>query len=211
MILIVDSWFKSDNSNPFRVSEAFLFSYMIKDSHHMKAWSDKEIHRRIDKLKYDKTNDLSSSYWDSFKLVSFRRFRNTIICTYTLAEDDYKSPLQVYSAVLKPTSSSTYWERFKHFIHYKIPFGDKIFEMLLHKDRWLVVDFFTDDDFDDYEAYLDNLTTKDFYDFSSSLLERLDQKNNFENEWADREKKHQNEEIKQLYIEYLENLGSGSV
>jgi len=208
IIFIADDCFKSKYQNPLNVAKAFSYSYMIKDSENMKSWADKRIYGKINKLQYSTPVDDSYRHWEFFELVSFRRLGYTIVCTY--AYNDYKNLPLFYSVVLEPTGPSSLWERVKDFIFYKIPFGDKFIGLPHHKDRWLVVDFFTNDDF---ETYISDVSkrlekiVKGEINWKSHIME-IKRRMNYENKWSDEEKIRQNAEMKELYMDYLKCTGA---
>ena len=205
LIYIVDDFFRKDYEDPFKVGKRFSFGYMLEDKSHMKSWSDKKFHDKIDKLPYEAPvhyGEIEGHFWKSLDLVSSRKIGFTIVCTYALIEFD-RLPL-FYTVVLEPVAPSSYWERFKNFVYFKIPLGDKILNKLSKKDRWLVVDFFTNDDF---EAYSDTLV-KEIYE--QDILKKIEQFGKaikvlkiYEKDWSNKEKIDQNEEMRKLYTDYL--------
>jgi len=218
IIFIADNYFRSKYQNPFRVAQSFSYSYMIKNSEDMKSWADKRIYGKINKLQYSiPLNDSYGDFWKFFQLVSSRKLGNTMVCTY--AYYDYENPPLFYSVVLKPTGSPSLWERIKDFIYFDIPLGDEFVEFPHDKHRWLVVDFFTNDDLETYiftssekNPTWFKMTEKGEIDWDAleKKLEQIKMKRkqmeNYENEWSDEEKIRQNAEMKKLYMDYLKGL-----
>lgn len=203
IVFKVDIRLRKSYENPFRVGKAFSYSYMIKDSEHMKSWADKKIYKNIDELKYSTPIDgLYEFYWEYFELVSSCKIGNTLVCTYMLDVED--TPL-FYSAVLKPTGQPSLWERFRNFICWRVPFANDFFGFKLgpyNKWRWLVVDFFTNNDFEKYISKPLEVVEKEELDWNILEVE-IKQMEDFENKWSNREKIQQNTEMKELYMDYL--------
>jgi len=208
IIFIADNYFRSHSQNPFRVAKAFSYSYMIKNSEYMKSWADKKIYEKINELQYSTPVDSSyEDFWEDFELVSFRKLGNTIVCTYAYTDFD-NLPL-FYSVVLEPTGLSSLWERVKDFIYFDVPLGDKIVGFPYSKQRWLVVDFFTDDDIEEYiSVLLEKIEKGAWEDFliETKQLEQWEQMKKYENKWGDEEKTWQNAEMKKLYMDYLKRF-----
>jgi len=210
LIFVADNYIRSEYKNPFRVASAFSYSYMTKDAKHMKSWADKKIYKEIDKLQYSTPVDYHYvDLFGDFELVCSRRLGNTMVCTYAL--NHLGAPPLFYSAVLKPVGSPSLWERVKDFIYFDIPLGDEFVGFPYHKQRWLVVDFFTNDDF---EKYISTHLEKTQAEIAVTLIEQLhidiDQMENYEDKWSDREKIRQNIEVKELYVDYLKVLDSNN-
>ena len=150
LIFILDDFFRREYEDPFRIAKAFSYSYMTKDTEHMKSWSYKEAHDKIEDLQYSTPSDDRFSNYDDFKLVCFRRLGDTIVSTYG-QQIKFPDELPIfYSAVLQPNGPYSLWERVKEFIYFEVPLGSKICGFPRNKDRWLVVDFFTNDDYEKY-------------------------------------------------------------
>lgn len=224
IIFVVDDKFRKDYENPFWVGKAFSFCYMNKDAKRMKNWSDEKIYQKIDELQYSIpliSDDYSDFYWRNFELVSSRRFGWSIVCTYSIlpfADDERLPPF--YSVVLQPIAPDSLWEKFRSFIS-DLPLGHKVFRPPRHKERWLVLDFFTDDDSEKYIPifYKEKIDIQEFQkqmnqwerdieqmDIEKEMkrtMKEVEQMKVFEKKWADREKIQQNEEVKKLYMDYL--------
>lgn len=204
LIFILDDFFRREYEDPFRVAKAFSYSYMTKDTEHMKSWAYKEAYEKIDDLQYSTpvSVDEHLSDWNDFELVCFRRLGNTIVSTY--AYDLFKEPPFLYTAVLEPVGSFSLWERVKDFIYFEIPLGSKICGWPRSKQRWLVVDFFTNDDYEKYITAFLGMTKNEVVDwlFSEQFEEEIGQRQLYEDMWGDAEKTRQNEEMKILYRNY---------
>jgi len=208
LIFIADNYIRSEYEDPFRVSKAFSYSYMTRDATHMKTWGDKEIHKQIDQLQYSThVNDTYANFWESFQLVSFRRVGSTIVSTY--AYNAFEDQPLFYSVVMKPNGSPSLWERVKDFIYFDLPFGDKMVGFPHNKKRWLVADFFTNDDFEEYVSeWIERIEKRDInwlhnrLKIDKQLLTEIEQRQNYEDKWSATEKIRQNEEIKKLYRDY---------
>ena len=230
IIFIGDSYFKSELENPFRVAKYFAYWYMLKDSKSMKRWADENIYKKIDDLQYstpiiDVDNDppppFADDIWQCFELVSCRKLGSTLVCIYAYDTYDYENLPYFYSVVLTPVGPHSLWERFKDFLYYQVPFGKYFIGMADIKQRWLAVDFFTNDDFqkymDAFEEDVEKMRKKEFdwerfkkkFEFEQIEM-MLERTRNFEGKWSEREKIKQNEEMKKLYGDYLKYLGSGS-
>lgn len=216
LLFIGDSYFKKEYENPLRVAQAFAISLMLKDVEHMKSWSSETIHNKIDNLELSQFSDLPNyEAYGRFKLVCFRRLDDIIVCTYALSDVGFlnfnPAPL-FYTVVLEPLGPGSLWERVKKFVSFKVPFGDSIVGHVREKQRWLVVDYYTEDDFDkircqivikfktmretlskdmngkpDMDKLLDQLTT--------DALFRLA----YKNQWREKEKVEQNLQMRKLY------------
>jgi len=223
LLLIGDSYFEKDYENPIRVAEAFAYSLMVKDAKHMKSWSCKEIHNKIDKLESSQFPDYLTSvaaggHRSHFKLVCFRRLADTIVCTYALTDvgflDFNPAPL-FYTVVLEPLGPNSLWERVKEFVCFEVPFGDSIIGHPLTKQRWLAVDYYTEDDLDKIESQIlikfktmGEILRKDmgekpdmdkFFDqLKTEFLWRLAS----QNQWREHEKIEQNVQMRKLYKNY---------
>ena len=219
IIFIADDKIRSYYENPFKVGKVFSYYYMTKSSEDMKSKADKIIYEKIDGLQYLAPYNYDTNSWDIFELVYSRKIWNTIVCTYAYYE--YGKNLSfLYSVVLKPTGLPSLWERTKDFIYIKVPFGDKFISSTIHKQRWLVVDFFTTDDFENYyitsQENLFNLTNQEkINEFVSNVEKELEhslliaQKMwnwNNSNEWGKREMIRQNREIKKLYADIFKEI-----
>lgn len=212
-LFIRDNNRKSKYENPFAIGKAFAYHYMTKNSEDMKLYSDKKIYEKIDGLNYLAPYNYEHSDLEDVDLVCSRKIWNTIVCTYSYYE--YGKNLSfLYSVILKPGELPTLWENTKKFIYFEIPFGDKLISSVLpHKQRWLVVDFFTTDDFENYyitsQKNINDLINQDkideFLSTNKKELERsllIAQKMwdwNNTNEWGKREMIQQNIETKKLY------------
>ncbi|MCK4825989.1 hypothetical protein KA005_60130, partial [bacterium] len=210
LVLILDDFFRSEQEDPFRVAKAFSYSYMTKDTEHMKSWAHKKAYEKIDDLQYSTSVDDRSSGWDNFELVCLRKLGNTIVSTY--AHSPYQEPSFLYTAVLEPVGSHSLWERIKDFIYSDIPLGSKIVKFPYYKQRWLVVDFFTKDE-DGYEKHInefaDMVKNKEWNSLLSKLqvdvdlmLDDISKRQLYEEKWSETEKIRQNEEMKILYWNY---------
>lgn len=208
LIFILDDFFRREYEDPFRVAKAFSYSYMTKDTEHMKSWAYKEAYEKIDDLQYSTPVSVAEhlGHRDDFELVCFRRLGYTIVSTYaqTIVVGE-ELPL-FYSAVLEPVGSDSIWERVTDFIYFKVPLGSKICSFPRSKDRWLVVDFFTNDDYEKYTTALLGTKNNEAVDwfFSVPSTEEIGQRQNYEEMWGDAEKIRQNEEMKILYKNYIE-------
>ena len=150
LIFILDDFFKSDYEDPFRVAKAFSYSYMTKNTKNMKSWAYKEVYEKIDNLQYSTPVDDRFSNYSDFELVCFQRLGNTIVSTYG---QNIILPVELplfYSVVLELVGSDSLWERVTEFIYFEVPLGRNICSFPRSKDRWLVVDFFTNDDYGQY-------------------------------------------------------------
>jgi len=217
LVFILDDFFRSEYEDPFRVAKAFSYSYMTKDTEHMKSWAHKKAYEKIEDLQYSTSVDERLSVWDDFELVCFRRLGNTIVSTY--AYDLFEKPPFLYTAVLEPVGSLSLWERIKDFIYSDIPLGSKVVGFPDYKRRWLVVDFFSKDE-NAYEkhinAFIDKVNNEEWNSLISELqvdLEMLDdisQRQLYEEKWSETGKIRQNEEMKILYWNYkgLQNNNS---
>lgn len=205
-----DNYLRSDSENPLRVGKSFSYNYMTKDSEGMKSWADPIIYEKINELQY--SAPVYEGFANStgyFELVCSRKLRNTIVCTYAY-DDTYKGLPLFYSVVLEPTGSPSLWEKVKNFIYYDIPFGDELFGTFYqYKQRWLVVDFFTNDDFEKYiSAQLEKIEKEkiDWQNFEikyEQMILEIEQMGNYENKWSNEEMIRQNKEIIKLYTDYL--------
>jgi len=219
IIFITDDKIKGYYENPFKVGKVFSYYYMTKSLEDMKSTADKIIYEKIDDLQYLAPYNYDDNSWDNFGLVCSRKFWHTIVCTYTYYE--YGKNLSfLYSVVLKPTGLPSLWERTKDFIYIKVPFGDKLISSTTHKQRWLVVDFFTTDDFENYyntsqEKLFDLTNQEKINEFVSTVEKELEQSLliaqkmwnwNNSNEWGKREMLRQNREIKILYADIYTDI-----
>ena len=223
IIFIADDKNRSYYENPFKVGKVFSYYYMTKSSEDMKSKADKIIFEKIDGLQYLAPYNYDTNSWDIFGLVCSRKFWNTIVCTYAYYE--YGKNLSfLYSVVLKPTGLPSLWERTKDFIYTKVPFGDKFISSTIHKQRWLVVDFFTTDDFENYYITSEkndiNLVNQGKADeFISTINKEIEQSLliaqkmwnwNNSNEWGKREMVRQNIEIKKLYADIFKEINTNN-
>ena len=219
IIFIADDKIRSYYENPFKVGKVFSYYYMTKSSEDMKSKADKIIYEKIDDLQYLAPYNYDAISWDNFELVCSRKFWQTIICTYTYYE--YGKNLSfLYSVVLKPTGLPSLWERTKDFIYIKVPFGDKFISSTIHKQRWLVVDFFTTDDFENYyitsQEKIFELTNNEFLSTIKKELEQsllIAQKMwnwSNSNEWGKREMIRQDREIKKLYADIFKEIDNNN-
>jgi len=193
---------------------------MTKDSEGMVSWADPTIYEKIDGLQYLAPYNYGTNSWDIFELVCSRKIWNTIVCTYAYYEYD-KNLSFLYSVVLKPTGLPSLWERTKDFIYLKIPFGSKLVNSNIHKQRWLVTDFFTTDDFENYyitsqKNDLELIKKGEYVSTVNKELEEfllITQKmwnwNNL-NEWGKREMIRQNREIKKLYVDIFKEINNNN-
>ena len=223
IIFIADDKNRSYYENPFKVGKVFSYYYMTKSSEDMKSKADKIIFEKIDGLQYLAPYNYDTNSWDIFGLVCSRKFWNTIVCTYAYYE--YGKNLSfLYSVVLKPTGLPSLWERTKDFIYTKVPFGDKFISSTIHKQRWLVVDFFTTDDFENYYITSEkndiNLVNQGKADeFISTINKEIEQSLliaqkmwdwNNANEWGKSEMLQQNREIKKLYTDIFTEINTNN-
>lgn len=227
LLFIGDSYFKKDYENPLRVAEAFACSLMVKDAKHMKSWSCKEIHNKIDKLESSQFPDYLLSVADerfgsNFKLVCFRRLADTIVCTYALDNSTFlfnphNTPL-LYTVVLEPCGPISLWERVKEFVYWKVPFGENIFGYPHIKQRWLAIDFHSEDNLEELYAQkiqefkellqkvktsVKEKTYKDFNELVEKASDRLHTRLLQLNQWREQEKIEQNSQMRKLYRDYL--------
>lgn len=209
LVFILDHFFKREYEDPFRVAKAFSYSYMTKDTEHMKSWAYKEAYEKIDDLQYSMplSVDKRLNDWDDFELVCFRRLGNTIVSTYAQTIVSRQELPLFYSAVLEPVGSDSLWERVKDFIHHEIPFGSKICGWTRWKKRWLVVDFFTNDDYEKFIVAFSAMKHNEVMAWllSEQFVEEIGQRQDYEDMWGDVEKTRQNEEMKILYRNYIEH------
>jgi len=223
IIFIGDNYLRSDHENPFRVGRAFSYNYMTKDSEGMMSWVDPTIYEKIDGLQYLAPYNFGADYWDIFELVYSRKIWNTIVCTYAYYE--YGKNLSfLYSVVLKPTGLPSLWEKTKDFIYFKVPFGDNFISSTIHKQRWLVVDFFTTDDFENYyitsqEKIFELKNKEKINEFLSTFEKELEQTLliaqkfwnwNNSNEWGKMEMVRQNREMKKLYADIFKEINNNN-
>ena len=226
IIFITDNNRKSKYENPFEIGRIFSYYYMSENSDGMKLYSDNKLYEKIDNLQYGVPfllGDNSFPCPDDIELLCSRKIWNTIVCTYAYYE--YGKNLSfLYSVVLKPTDMTSLWERTINFIYSKVPFGDKFISSTIYKKRWLVVDFFTDDDFmDNYitskknDINLINQGKTD--EFISTINKKIEQSIliarkmwdwNNENEWGEREMLQQNREIKKLYTDIFTKINTNN-
>jgi len=221
IIFIADDKIRSYYENPFKVGKVFSYYYMTKNSEDMKSKADPIIYEKIDGLEYLAPYNYGTNSWDIFELVCSRKIWNTIVCTYAYYEYD-KNLSFLYSAVLKPTGLPSLWERTKDFIYFKVPFGDNFISSTIYKQRWLVVDFFTTDDFENYyitsqENFFELTNQEKINEFLSTLEKELEQSLliaqkmwnwNSSDEWGKREMIRQNREIKKLYADIFEEINN---
>jgi len=223
IIFVTDDNRRSKYENPFTIGKAFAYYYMTKSSEDMKLYSDKKIYEKIDGLQYLVPYIYEHNYCDDVELICSRKIWNTIVCTYAYYE--YGKNLSfLYSVVLKPTGLPSLWERTKDFIYTKVPFGDKFISSTIHKQRWLVVDFFTTDDFENYYITSEkndiNLVNQGKADeFISTINKEIEQSLliaqkmwnwNNSNEWGKREMVRQNIEIKKLYADIFKEINTNN-
>jgi len=225
IVFIADDYLRSDYENPFTVGKAFSYLYMFKDSERMKSWADDNIYKKIDDLEYsapiidfDDPPQFAADIWEYLELVSSCKLGYTLVCTYGYTAEYENSPY-FYSVVLTPVGPDSLWERFKNFLHFKVPVVKYFVGMADVKLRWLVVDFFTTDDFqtyvDAFEKEIEQIRKKEFdweglkEEFEFEQIEMmLERERNFEDKWGEREKIKQNEEMKKLYMDYLKYINT---
>lgn len=214
IIFIFDSFFKnSDYGEPFNVGEKFVISYMLKDAENMKVWSDSSIYSRINELHYTKRiNTIDATTYEEVGLITHVKLENIIVATYSTysyGDSLFKDEPLFYTVVLQPFGSETLWEKFKEFIYYKIPLGDKFFKSLpVINERWIVMDFYSNDDFEKYYnekiEKLSNinswLSQQNNLKFNEEIYDKLSK---YEKNWSQLEKIKQNDEIKNLYNLYI--------
>jgi hypothetical protein len=226
LLLVVDSYSKSDYENPLRVAEAFANSLMVKDTENMKSWSCKELHDKIDEVKSSQLLAYISEQggWhlsSKFNLVCFRRLDDTIVCTYALDNSTFlfnphNTPL-LYTVVLEPCGPISLWERVKEFVYWKVPFGENIFGYSHIKQRWLAIDFHSEDNLEELYAQkiqeLEELSQKvktsvkeknykDFNELAEKARDRLHTRLLQLNQWREQEKIEQNSQIRKLYQDF---------
>jgi hypothetical protein len=217
-----DNYLRSNSENPLRVGKSFSYSYMTKDSEGMKSWADPIIYEKINKLQYSAP---VCAYFANFardlKLLCSRKLGDTIVSTY--AYDTYEDYLPIkdlplfYSVVLQPTGLPSLWEKVKNFIYYDMPFGDEVFGTFYqNKQRWLVVDFFTNDNFEKYtSAQLEKIgkekiNWQNFEIEPKQMILKIEQMENYENKWSNEEMIRQNKEMIKLYTDYLKGLNNSN-
>jgi hypothetical protein len=180
---------------------------MTKRSKDMKLYADNKTYEKIDDLQYLAPYNYEINYCDSVELVCSRKIWNAIVCTYAYF-DYFKNVSFLYSVVLEPTGLPSLWEKVKYFIYCDIPFGNKYVWLSYHKQRWLVVDFFTNDDFEKYhfasrEKDLELIKSGEFTQASESELKQfvlnIGQIESYEDKWIEEEMIRQNKEMKKLY------------
>jgi hypothetical protein len=216
----VDNHFKKDYENPLRVAEAFAYSLMTKDVEHMKSWSWKEIHNEIDKMKSTQFADFSlqRTFGANFRLVCFRRLDETIVCTYALTDVgfmNFTSQPLFYTVALLPIGPDSIWERVKKFVSFKVPFGDNIITHTHSKQRWLVVDYYTEDNYDEVLSQIlitfktfgqssgKNTSKKfDTMKFIDEITTGIQSRLAYQNQWRDQEKIEQNLQMRRLYQDF---------
>lgn len=226
IIFVTDDNRRSKYENPFTIGKAFAYCYMAKNSDDMKLYSDKKIYEKIDNLQHGVPSlfgDNSFPGPDDVELVCSRKIWSTIVCTYAYYE--YGRNLSfLYSVVLKPNGLPSLWENTKNFIYFEMPFGKKIINPTFCKKRWLVVDFFTTDDFVDYyitsqknEINLINQGKND--EFISTINKEIERSLsiaqkmwdwNSANEWGEKEMLRQNREIKKLYTDIFIEINTNN-
>jgi len=215
IVFIADDNRKSIYENPFEIGKAFSYYYMTKSSEDMKLYADNKIYKKIDDLQYLAPYIYEHNYWDDVELVCSRKIRKNIVCTYTYS--DYLGPSFFYSVVLKPIGLPSIWERTKDFIHLEIPFGSKLVNSITYKQRWLVVDFFTNDDFENYlitsrEKDSELLKSGEFMQALENDLKQIDlnarQIQSYADKWSEGEMIRQNREIKKLYEDLLKGFNN---
>jgi len=223
IIFVTDDNRRSKYENPFTIGKAFAYYYMTKSSEDMKLYSDKKIYEKIDGLQYLVPYIYEHNYCDDVELICSRKIWNTIVCTYAYYE--YGKNLSfLYSVVLKPTGLPSLWERTKDFIYFKVPFGDNFISSTINKQRWLVVDFFTTDDFENYYITSEkndiNLVNQGKADeFISTINKEIEQSLliaqkmwdwNNANEWGKSEMLQQNRGIKKLYTDIFTEINTNN-
>jgi hypothetical protein len=199
---------------------------MSENSDGMKLYSDNKLYEKIDNLQYGVPfllGDNSFPCPDDIELLCSRKIWNTIVCTYSYYKYD-KNLSFVYSVILKPSELPTLWEKSKKYIYTNIPFGDKFVDPYIYKKRWLVVNFFTTDDFENYyttsQKNTYNLLNQGKNDeFISTIEKEIEQTAliaqkmwdwNNENEWGEREMLQQNREIKKLYTDIFTKINTNN-
>lgn len=226
IFFITDNNRRRKYENPFEIGKIFSYYYLAKNSDDMKLYSDKKIYEKIDNLQYGVPflfGDNSFPGPDDVELVCSRKIWNTIVCTYAYYE--YGKNLSfLYSVVLKPNGLPSLWENTKNFIYFEVPFGKKIISLTFPKKRWLVVDFFTADDFVDYYITSEkndiNLVNQGKADeFISTINKEIEQSLliaqkmwdwNNANEWGKSEMLQQNREIKKLYTDIFTEINTNN-
>lgn len=218
IIFIADDNRRSKYENPFKVGKVFSYYHMTISPEDMKLYADKKIYGKIDGLlQYSAPLIYEINYWDDFKLVCSRKIRNNIVCTY--AYSDYLDPPFFYSVVLKPIGSISLWERVKDIIYFEIPFGYKFVNFYHRKQRWLVVDFFTNDDFENYyvtsrKKDTELLKSGEFMQVLKNNIKQIDlnarQIQSYADKWSEGEMIRQNEEMKKLYKDSLKGLNNNN-
>ena len=135
----VDSYYKNRYRNPTWVAENFAKSYLTEEPDRMRRWSDKDIHSRIDDLRYVSVDRPYLWKRDKLQLLAWSRLEDTIVATYGYRDYPFlfeePSDIPLYTLVLQPRDKPSLWERFKDVFS---RYGS------LHETRWLVVDFFSD-------------------------------------------------------------------
>ncbi len=159
---------ESKYSDPIKVGWFFSYQLMTDDNRaisNLKSYSDPIIHSRIEEtishneIAPEQINMVIDDYND-FYLSGYRRIADNIIATYTisLGKKDWHT-----SVVLSPDNPSDIISKIKYFIHFNIPFGNKIVS-LNNKNKWLVTNYYFDQNikedelikaFDDETAILD--------------------------------------------------------
>lgn len=173
----LDTRFRLEYRDPFRVAKCFTYSLMVQDKDAMKSWAgehalNKPLRKKIDKLKFKRDfgkiqvpfspqerlprEFISERVWDKFHLVAFERLYNEIVCTYMLEMEPFPLPTGTpkwykegdrwltYTVALSKVSYPTLWEKFRNLL-YEIPFVGKWVGSLEKSDRWIVIDFYSED------------------------------------------------------------------
>jgi len=151
LVLFVNGLIRRRLLDPIRVGRSFSSAYMLHDKEKMKKWSHSYVHLKIDSLKFSQIKGQHLFDDREFQLASFKRLGSTIVCSFSYHDIliDIDSPL-VYSCVLEPCGPHSWWEEIKQYASYKIPINVLLFLKISPsepKKRWLVVDFYSRDDF----------------------------------------------------------------
>ena len=200
IIFFVENYFKNEFKSPTIIGKKFAYWYMVRDPY-MKTFASKKIHKKIDRFCSSNINLHSEwiDYYDYLELSAFQRLGDLVVASYIF--NDYPEEPFVYSVVLQPIGPVTLWERFKFFLFFKLHLGD----LPYLNQRWLVVDYYSNDNFEQYiESLKSGAVLSQLIMSSKKTLEEFimdyTRQDNFEDIWSKEEKFKQNSEVKKLNI-----------
>lgn len=212
-LLGADSYNKNRYRNPVLVGENFVTAYLFEDPEEMKKWSWEDLDEQIDNLGYIPI--LMEGYaWDpdGIELVGWSRIGKTVVASYGYRDslfDGESSDTVLCTVALQPRHTLSLWEKLEAFIERStLPSSTK--------ERWFVVNFFSDSRMWDYlERYRQeppsNLGLSADEQFEE-LIEGWKKQREFENNWSLSQIMRQHTEMKilyTLYLEYLKQIGVG--